>query len=263
MKLLDAAEVNTRAPGNWERGEDVDARECGTTIWLEHCDPAAGGNVIGDRDDLAQEVCPYYAETFGISASITRNSRMMNEDDASWLERVLKENSEIAVARSLLVRQGASDVWLGHEDVGSVANPGLGDPVAFGDAVNAARKLYFQRAVPPPLMHVAPGAATRLKSAGVIDVDPKSGEAYSIWGDPVVISEGYYDVDGLSNVPPVFFTAPITITMSAVNQEDTTWEARNRTNQHMLQVTRLARVETPPCAMVRVGAAPSVTPGTP
>lgn len=261
MKLLDAAEVETRG-GDWSLGWDGEVRGCGgTTVWLSECDPDVVGDVVGDSSDLLGDTeCGYRVIPFGIIATLARNTRNAREDDATWLARALREGSEIPVARGLLLQQGRGtvlgDTWLGNPDVDEVTAPAMGDAAAVRAAVSEARRMFFRKTFGmTPLLHVNPDNALDLKAAGVIQLDPVTGDDRSVWGDPVVISEGYYDVAGMTANPAAFFTGPIKITLSEVNAEDVATASRQ--NRVLQEVTRLAAIDTPPCAIVRIGPAPT------
>lgn len=262
MKLLDAAEVETREGQDWTHGWDSDTRGCGgVTVWLSECDPDVVADVVGDSSDLLGDAdCGYRVIPFGIVATLARNTRNAREDDTEWLSRALREGSEIPVARGLLLRQGRGstlgDTWIGNPDVQEIPAPTMTDAAAVRAAVTDARAMFFRKTFAlDPILHVNPENALDLKAAGVIQIDPVTGDDRTVWGDPVVISQGYYDIPGLTAVPPAFFTGPIKITLSAVNQEDVVlaWRA----NKSLQEVTRLAAIDTPPCAMVRIGPAPA------
>jgi hypothetical protein len=262
MKLLDAAEVVTEDPDNWRLGWDGDARGCGNVaVYLSECEPDEVADIVGDSSDLMGGMsCGYRVIPFGFIATLARNSRTMQEDDAQWLATALRDGSEIPVARGLLIRQGRGaalgDTWIGNPDVQEIPAPALTDQAAVRAAVTDARAEFFRRTFAiEPVLHVNPTNALDLRSAGVIQIDPVTGDDRTVWGDPVVISQGYYDIPGLSAVPPAFFTGPIKIRLSTVNTEDVLVSAQR--NQSLQQVSRMAAIDTPPCAMVRIGPAPA------
>jgi hypothetical protein len=260
VKLLDAAEVKTEARGGWERGWDGDTRPCGGIhVYLSECDPDATSDVIGDADTTVED-CGYRVVPFGIVATLHRQVRAEKPDDADWLATALRNGSEIPVSRGLLVRQGMGsalgDTWLGNPLVEEVPAPALTDGNAVAAAVSDARRIFFQRTIDlSPILHVNPSNAIALKKAGVVELDPNNGDDRTAWGDPVVVSEGYYDIPDLSAVPAAFWTGPISITLSEVNAEDAARAVQQ--NRVMQQVTRIAAIDTLPCAMVRIGAAPA------
>lgn len=268
MNLLDAAEVRT-GTGNWERGWDGDARACsGIHVYLTECDPATTADVIGS-DAYLDDDCGYRVIPFGIIAELDRKTIASRPDDSQWLADALRASADLPIARGLLVRQGmgitnagtpvASDVWLGSDAAQEVPAPLMTDSAAVADAVADGRRLFFQRTLGiRPILHVNPDNVITLKDAGVIELDPTNGDERTAWGDPVVISEGYYDIPGLTATPPAFWTGPIQITMSAVNEEDVMREVRQ--NRERRQVSMLAAIDTPPCAIVRIGPAPVATP---
>jgi hypothetical protein len=261
VKLLDAAEVTT-GTGNWTRGWDGDPRGCGgVSVYIS--DPCSEGasDVIGTEggDDDVQD-CAYRVVPFGFVAEMRRKTRMAKDDDMDWLAKALKNSSEIPVARGLLVQTGAgtriTGTWIGNPQSLGITAPAATDATAVADAVSTARSAFFSRTIGiQPILHVNPGRAIALKKAGVVELDPSNGDDRTAWGDPVVVSEGYSDIPNLSPVPLAFWTGPIQITLSDVNQEDVARAVRQ--NLTMLQVTRLAAIDTLPCAIVRIGDAPA------
>lgn len=259
MKLLDAANVTTRGAGNWERGTDTDTRGCGgVTVYLGDCDPDVAHDVIGDSTDLVGTPdCGYRVIPFPIVATLTRGTRDSRDDDQNWLADALKEASEIPVARGLMIQQGNTDTWIGNDVVEEIPAPALGDKPAVQGAVDAGRRLFFRKTFGlKPIFHVNPGNMIALKDAGIISIDPVTGDDRTIWGDPVVISEGYYNIDGMTDNPAAFWTGPIDITLSEVKPEDVIQVTRQ--NRVLHQVTMLAQIDTAPCAMVRIGPAPAL-----
>jgi hypothetical protein len=273
VKLLDAATV-TPGTGDWERGWDGDPRECsGISVYLSECDPEATSDVIGDQDgDDPTDACAYRVVPFGIVAELRRSTRSAQEDDVEWLSAQLRASAEIPVSRGLLVRQGmgiarrddasvvGSDTWIGNPDVHQIPAPAPDDSNAVASAVAEGRAWFFGHTIGiSPILHVSPAYAITLKKAGVVELDPANGEDRTVWGDPVVISEGYSDIGGLSPVPMAFWTGPIEITLGEVDAEEIIRQVR--TNRSLIQATMRAAIDTPPCAMVRIGAAPApVTP---
>jgi hypothetical protein len=260
VKMLDAAEVQTKASGGWERGWDGDTRPCGGMhVYLSDCDPAVNSDVIG-VEGTNPDHCAYRVVPFGIVADMTRSTRMAQEDDAQWLARALNEAAEIPVSRGLLVRQGMGsalgDTWLGNVLVEEVAAPDLTDANATAATISEGRRIFFQKTLGlQPILHVNPTNAVALRKAGVVELDPQNGEDRTVWGDTVVISEGYYDIPDLTAVPVAFWTGPIKVTKSEVATEDVVRAIRQ--NLSMNQVTMVAAIDTLPCAMVRIGAAPA------
>jgi hypothetical protein len=263
VKLLDAATVETRGRGEpWERGWDADPRGCGgISVWLSQCDPAVTADVIGTQaaEDAADD-CAYRVVPFGFIAEMRRNVRMARDDDENWLADALKASAEIPVARGLLVRQdqGAAlgETWIGSPRAFEIAAPALTDANAVAAAVADARSEFFNRTIGlQPILHINPGNAIALKKAGVVELDPVNGEDRTAWGDQVVISEGYSDIPDLTAVPMAFFTGPIDVTLSDVNKEDVIRAVRM--NRMIYQTSMIAAIDTLPCAIVRIGAAPA------
>lgn len=263
MKLLDAAEVEWAARGNWERGWDGDSRACGGLhVFLSECDPDVTADVIGAEGEDGAD-CGYRVIPFGIVATLNRTVRMARDDDDQWLADQLKAGAEIPVSRGLLVRQGQGtalgETWIGSPDAEEIPAPTLTDNAAVATAVSDGRRAFFRRTIGlQPILHVNPGNALVLKNAGVLQLDPTTGDDRTVWGDPVVISEGYYDIPDLSAVPLAFWTGPIKIKLTDVNREDTAFAVRQ--NKRMHQATMIAAIDTLPCAIVRIGPAPAPTP---
>jgi hypothetical protein len=261
VKLLDAAEVLPRGDGDgWSHGWDGDSRVCsGIHVYLSECDPDVTADVIG-TDDFDAGDCGYRVIPFGIVAELDRKTRSSRDDDEDWLRQALKNSAEIPVSRGLIVRQGwgstLGDTWIGNGNAFEVPAPVLTDATAVADAVSTGRAEFFRRTFGiTPILHVNPSNAIMLGKAGVIALDPVNGDNRTAWGDPVVISDGYYSIPDLTATPMAFWTGPIKIMLSDVLKEETIREVR--TNQERIQVTMLAAIDTPPCAMVRIGAAPA------
>jgi hypothetical protein len=263
VKLLDAAAVQT-GTGDWTKGWDGESRACGNvSMYLaDACDTVNGfSDVIGTAEDTGTvSDCGYRVIPFGLVAELTRGTRTLREDDPEWLRGAFMESAEIGIARGLLVRQGRggvlSDVWLGNDAVEGIPAPALTDNDALADAVSDGRRRFFQKTIGVrPILHVNPTMAIRMKKAGVVELDPANGEDRTAWGDQVVISNGYYDIPDLTAVPVAFWTAPIEVTLSEITDEDMIRAVRQ--NRATLQVTMLAAIDTPPCGMVRIGAAPA------
>jgi hypothetical protein len=262
VKLLDAAEVETRETNGWERGWDGDPRGCGgVSVYIQDpCEPTASDVIGSEADEATADMCAYRVIPFGFIAEMRRGVQMSRNDDEQWLADALKLGSELPVARGLLVQMGTdpriSDTWIGNDQSSEVAAPAVTDATAVAASVAEARSIFFQKTIGlQPILHVNPGVAIVLKKAGVVELDPVNGEDRTAWGDRVVISEGYGDIDGLTPVPLAFFTGPLKITLSPVNQEDVVNAVRQ--NRKMYQVSRVAAIDTLPCAIVRIGAAPA------
>lgn len=261
MKLLDAAEVLPRGTGEgWARGWDGDPRVCsGVHVYLSECDPAATADIIG-TDTFEDTSCAYRVIPFGIVAELDRKTMAARPDDAEWLRKALQESAEIPVARGLVVRQGwgsaLGDTWIGNASATQITAPALTDLPAVAAAVSAGRKAFFAKTFGiKPILHINPEHATVLKNSGVIQLDPTNDLTETIWEDPVVISEGYYDITGMTATPMAFWTGPIKVTLSDVNKEEVIHATRR--NRERYQVTMIAAIDTSPCAIVRIGAAPA------
>jgi hypothetical protein len=260
VNLFDAATVKT-GTGDWHLGWDGDSRVCGNfAMYLSECDPDTIADVIGSQEDTeAATDCGYRVIPYGLIAEFTRNVRSERDDDPDWLRESFMESAEIGVARGLLVRQGRgaarSDVWLGNPDVEGLPGVDLADANATAAAVSEGRRRFFGKTFGiKPILHVNPTNAIALKKAGVVELDPVNGEDRTAWGDPVVMSNGYYDIPDLTAVPSTFWTGPLDITLSEIKPEDVVRAARR--NQVLFQASMLAAIDTDPCAMVRIGPAP-------
>lgn len=265
MNLLDVAAV-LPGTGNWTQGWEGDSRACsGLHVYLAECDPATTADVIG-ADEFIEDDCGYRVIPFGIIAELDRKTISARPDDAQWLAQALRDSADLPISRGLLVRQGmgltnggdlvATDVWIGSPSAEEVPAPAMTDANAVAGAVSDARAIFFHKTLGiRPILHVNPANAIALKKAGVVELDPTNGDDRTAWGDPVVISEGYYNIPDLTATPAAFWTGPITVTMSDVNAEEVLREARR--NRERYQVTMLAAIDTPPCAIVRIGAAPA------
>jgi hypothetical protein len=261
VKLLDAAKVLPRNGGDgWAHGWDGDSRVCsGIHVYLSECDPAATADVVGS-DEFLDADCGYRVIPFGIVAELDRKTIASREDDEEWLRAALRESAEIPVSRGLLIRQGMGsalgDTWLGNPNVHEIPAPAAGDATAVAEAVSDGRAEFFRRTLGiTPILHVNPGMAVALKRAGVLELDPVNGDDRTAWGDPVVMSQGYYDIPDLTATPMAFWTGPIEVTLSDVMDEEIIREVRR--NRERIQVTMLAAIDTPPCAMIRIGPAPA------
>jgi hypothetical protein len=231
----------------------------GIHVYLSECEPGVTADVIG-TDEFIETDCGYRVIPFGIIAELDRKTIMARPDDADWLRTALRASQEIPISRGLLVRQGMGaalgDTWLGNPNATSVPAPVLTDANATAAAVSEGRRIFFSKTIGiRPVLHVNPSNAVALKKAGVVELDPVNGEDRTAWGDPVVISEGYYDIPDLTATPAAFWTGPLSITVSDVNAEEAIHAARR--NRERYQVSMLAAIDTPPCAMVLIGDAPA------
>lgn len=244
MKLLEAAKV-TYGDGEWTLGEDKTPRECSVTVFLaQACDPDEQSVITG------APLSSYRTGPFTVVAELEQPLRCAADDDGKWLNDALADVVERAIGKSFYHEPfEGSDTWLGGLGITVI-------PVTADLAVDTAlaRKTWFQKvAAEVPIMHVSPGSVTKLLTARIIDID--NGKLVSVWGDEVVTNDAYEDS------VPVFFTGPIEIRLSSV-EEATGYEVRK--NQAITQVTQVVVVDMAPCAIVSVGGfASKATAGTP
>lgn len=246
-RLLDVAEVH-RGDGQWMMGWEDRALGCAGQMWFN--DPcAADGDIaiIGDPDAPRPPVT-YKVQPFGIVATLEMPVNCYRLDDMAWLEKAVDQENELAVT-SALVTEVLTGVeyqnWVGADGVTEVTGANL---VA---GTIDARQTWIKQVMGgdkggQPIMHVSPWAAPDLMNGGIIQVAGNKGEAFSIYGDPVVIGDGY------GQKPPVFFTGPLDIYISSVqNMEGPIINTKN--NRASLLVNQMAAIDVAPCTIVRVG----------
>jgi hypothetical protein len=246
MKLLEAASVNRDALDLGGAGYNVNMRDCGLNVRLTDACAETSVQVVGDN---TSEAGTYYVKPFAIEAELRRSVLCERPDDKSWVEKVLEANLEYPLSRALVIQPIASTTsWLGDSGVASVTLPGSPTADDYGAAVMAARKLWFETVMTlegGPIMHVPPTLVPTLVKAGVLQMMP-DGSAATILGDKVVIAPGY-DRTGAR----VFFSGPIKIAYLPVDANDLL--RRTRTNDSVVVANTIAIIDTPPCAIVRVG----------
>jgi hypothetical protein len=246
MKLLEAATVNRSSDVLGGAGYYADTRDCGLQVRLTDACEEDSIAVVGDN---TSEAGTYYVKPFAIEAELRRSVLCERSDDQAWVEKVLETNLDYPLSRALVIQPIASTTsWLGDSGVASVALAGSPTADDYGAAVMAARKLWFESVMSlegGPLLHVPPSLVLTLVKSGVLQV-AADGSATSILGDKVVISAGY-DRTGAN----VFFSGPVKISYMPIDSNDLL--RRTRTNDSVVVANTIAIVDTPPCAIVRVG----------
>jgi hypothetical protein len=244
MKLLEAAQVN-QGSERWTSGYNSTARECGVNLRLTDACEETSVDLVGTD---ASEASAYHVNPFSIEAQLNRSVLCERPDDQAWVEKALEANLEYPLSRALVIQPIAeTDSWLNHADVQEVALAG-NTADNYRTAVVAARKLWYESVLSlegQPIFHVPPSIAPILVTAGVLQIDG-GGKAVTIWGEPVVISNGYE-----MSTPRAFFTGPIKIEYTSVQSNDILRHARMNNSSIVANV--LAIVDTPPCAIVRIG----------
>jgi hypothetical protein len=119
------------------------------------------------------------------------------------------------------------------------------------DGTIAARRLWKQTVTSTdgkPYMHVPPSLAPMLQTGGVLlQTGPE--EVSSIWGEPVIIGDGYEE---RATTPRVFFTTKPKVRLSGVNSSGTLYDRRLNTTS--INLNEFGAVDIAPCSIVRVGA---------
>lgn len=250
MKLLDAANVNPD-DRRWMLGDNRSSRACGVQVSLEDpCDPA----IIQMVNSNTTRPGSYYVSPFAIRARLTRPVTCAEPDDLSWTLAALNEVTEMALGRALVTQvNDAAESWVGGTGVQNVVIAGAPTPTAaqLGTAISAAREQWFKTVVSPggpPILHVPPKMLIAAEASGAVKVTGPE-EVISIWGQPVVVNPGY-DIAA----PYIFFTpAKPVIWLSDVDDEGGA-VSKAQINQTDIFANRIAAIDIPPCAIVRVGA---------
>lgn len=239
MRLLDVAHVIT---GDTHFKVEGDPRACGVAVTLD--ESCTEGEVTGEPVITAADglIDTYVFRPFGITAELQRRVSCHREDDLSWLADALKDSSEQAVGRALVVKPYLdAEVWLGNTAVTQAASVEAGRTTWTNGHVSVPSKT--------PILHVAPEDLPALITADNVVVSDDGKKVYTVWGDPVVVNAGY------AGFPP-FWTGDITIYLSSVQNTDELYRDI-RANLVTLRAHRIAAVDIPPCSIVRVGAMPA------
>jgi len=246
MKLIEAASVNRGDINLFGAGYNAEIRDCGLRLRLTDACEEESIELVGDE---TSQVGTYYVKPFAIEVEMARSVVCEKPDDQAWVEKVLEANLDYPLSRALVIQPIASTTsWLGDAGVASVALAGSPTADDYGTAVMAARKLWFETVMTlngGPILHVPPTLVPTLVKAGVLQVN-QDGQATSILGDRVVIAAGY-DRAGAN----VFFSGEIKIAYMPIQSNDLL--RRSRTNDSVVVANTIAIVDTPPCAIVRVG----------
>ena len=241
-----ALDTVTKNRSGWGT-EDHVARECAVTLDFapDVCD-WTGSETLVQGGNVGYKTAPV-----GFVGLLDRPTNCTEDDDASFLDKALKNSTELAVAQALLTApSGGPDagVWFGHPDVmASPASPA--DVIGIG----AARSEWYRHTVwakqVRPLLHLPPSMMPTLKSDGLLVLS--SGEPTTIWGDEVIFSPVYDWAGGVWAA----WTGPINAEVSSVESTGTLVSKQNRATTG---ATQLVTVDTPPCAIVTVGAVPTL-----
>lgn len=260
MKLIDTATVNPqdRWTGHWEMGYPGVSRECAVQIELQVAcppDPATAAwdatvtPLIGNVNSTKAQ---YDVTPVPIAYYLRQSVTCEQDDDKLWFTEAVNAKTDYVLSRALVVETPTgSDTWMGATGVQSVALAATPTVANWRTSVAAARKLWTHSVVSRndhPILHVPPVLAGDLVGAGLLQINGPE-EVDSIWGDKVVISDGYDD----PTTPHVFFTGEIIIRLGELAFEG---PARydHRLNDYILEARRYAAIDLAPCAIVRVGA---------
>lgn len=262
MKLLDAASINPPLPATspgandetrWLAGYNGVSRECGVHIETEDPCPAdwsvPGAGAVPIRGDVDSRKAQYWVAPFTVRGFLRQNVTCQQDDDKLWMERAFEATTEYAVSMALVVQPTSdAETWVGDPGVQSVALAGATQDQLVTACI-AARKLWYQTVTTlegKPTMHVPPSLAPLLTGKILLQTGPE--EVASIWGDDVVIAPGYE----LATNPRVFFTPKPRIRLTTVSDEDGI-RYDTRLNNYVIPANRIAAIDIPPCAIVRVG----------
>lgn len=259
MKLLDAATVNPpdRWAGRWDMGYSGVSRECAVHMEIEvPCPPdpataAWNATVTPLIGSTASRKAEYNVKPFPVRAFLRQSVTCEQDDDKDWLLRAVQAKVDFIVSRALVNETvTGSDTWIGAAGVQSVALAATPTAANWQTAVAAARKQWIQSVVTTethPILHVPPSLAGPLMAASLLMINGPE-EVDSIWGDPVVISDGY----DFAATPKVFFSGEVIVRTTAWNDEGGV-KYNHRMNDYLLEIDQWAAVDLAPCAIVRVG----------
>lgn len=246
MQLLDVATVH-QGNGQWMQGWEAVARGCATSLFFaEPCDSDSQRKII----DPDAESVKYAVTPFGIVATMEFPVNCGASDDESWLSKAIQAENELAITRALYVpvASQASENWVGAAGVTEVPYGTGTFPLA--DSTVLARQTWIEQNMASgdsaghPIMHVSPYAAPGMVRDGVLQIAGSKNEAFSIFGDPVVIGDGY--LPG----PPVWFSGPIDVYISTAEVYGIPNAKANRITWGANQI---AAIDIAPCMIVRVG----------
>lgn len=189
MRLLDVALV-VPTDGHFPRGGDPRHLNVDVSL-MDVCDDESAQVVVSS---VGAET--YLSDPFAIVVDLQRSVTCARPDDDSFLVDALKDATDRALGRALV----ASEALYLSSDAETAVD------------VVAARTAWFAGRVGSPILHVAPEDLPQLIKDDVVKVYEKGTEHYTVWGEPVVVNEGYVGVDP-------FWTGPITIHLSSARAE--------------------------------------------
>jgi len=261
MKLLDVATVNPQdrvAGQHWRMGYRGVSRECAVSVELQvPCppDPATAAwnatvtPLIGTVDSTKAQ---YDVTPVPIRYYLRQSVTCEQDDDKDWFKDAVQAKTDYVVSRALVMETPTgSDTWVGAAGVQSVTLAASPTAANWQTSVAAARELWVKSVVSRndhPILHVPPSLAGQLMLAGLLQINGPE-QVDSIWGDKVVISDGYDD----PATPHVFLTGEIIVRLSELDDEGGPRYDR-RLNDYILEAHRWAAIDLAPCAIVRVGA---------
>jgi hypothetical protein len=250
MKLLEFADVNPQDGKRWEQGYNESARECAVTVQLTQIcvdDPDTPDTitVIDGTGDLSQ----YFVAPFAAETVLKLSVMCARDDDEKWLERALEAAREQILGRALVIQVATdADTYIGHAGVQSEAIAG-NTAANWRAAIIASRRKWVTSVVDPdkktPALHVPPSVLDLVKDSGVVN-SLGEGDFETIWGDPVVVSEGYDRTT--SNA---FWTGSIKVRWRAV--EGLGPHRISQQNDVQYQANEVYSVDVNPCTIVRIG----------
>jgi hypothetical protein len=259
VKLLDAATVNPqdRMANHWQMGYKGVSRECAVSVELQVPCPPDSSTAAWDATvtpligTVTSTKTQYDVTPVPIRYYLRQSVSCEQDDDKDWFTEAVIAKTDYAVSRALVMETPTgADTWVGAAGVQSVSLAG-NTAANWRTAVAAARKLWVHSVVSRnehPILHVPPLLAGDLLGAGLLQINGPE-EVDSIWGDRVVISDGYDD----PATPHVFFTGEIIVRLSELDEEGGVGYD-HRINEYSLEAHRWAAIDLAPCAIVRVGA---------
>lgn len=243
MQLLDVATVH-QGNGQWMQGWEATARACATDLaFADPCESDDQREIINSSDESVK----YKVTPFGIVATMEFPVNCASPDDEGWLDKAIQSENELSLTRALYVpvTSGTSENWVGAAGVTEVAYGTGGFPLA--DSTVKARETWISQVMGGkpdghPIMHVSPYAAPGLVRDGVLAILDKG--PVSVFGDPVVIGDGY--LEG----PPVWFSGPVDVYLSTAQIFGI---PSGRNNRVSWGANQIAAIDIAPCMIVRVG----------
>lgn len=247
MQLLDVATVH-QGNGHWMVGWEEMQRACMAQVDVaDPCDLTGALTVVGGDADTVK----YTIKPFAITATMDMPVSCSAADDEGWLDKAIQSANEMTLTRALYTQMFMEyDNWVGA--VGTIESPLSTGNFILADSTVEARNTWLETvAGERPIMHVSPYAAPGLVREGVLQITGSKGEAFSIYGDPVIIGDGYLAE------PPVWFSGPIDIYLSAA---EVYVGRETKKNQVVYVANQLAAIDIAPCEIVRVGPVPAPSP---